>query len=487
MKISKSNSLFALVSVGIVCLYLISRFQNLLAIPVFGDEAIYLRWSQIIKNEETMRFVPVGDGKQPFFMWLTVPFFKIFSDPLLAGRAVSVMSGLGIIFGLYFIFFFISRHRWQSLLPVIIYLFLPFSFFFDRLSLPDNLLSFFGVFSLLFALLLSKYPRFDLSMVLGLTLGLAWLTKSPAIYFLALSWFTFFLYSPKNFKYWYLPLISSLIAFTIYNILRLGPQFHMIGLRNLDYVWPIGEILKHPLDPLKPHLIDLFHIYRQFIGAILVLLLVFLRYRLPLATNKLILVLVAWWLGPVILNCAVAKSFTARYILYTLPSLILLLSLIFFKISAKLKYLILALLLIPNLIYIINLSLTPFTASLPSTESGYLSDWTSGWGIKPASDYLKLRAKSANVIVGTEGGFGTLPDGLQIYTDHIFHLTVIGVGLKFEQLPSSLVNARQYGDEVYLLINKSRNILTPLELAKLDLVASYPKPASDVLELYRFK
>ena len=88
MKISKLNLPVILISVFLIVFYLFSRFQNLLAMPVFGDEAIYLRWSQIIKNEETMRFIPVSDGKQPLYMWLTVPFYKIFSDPLFAGRSL---------------------------------------------------------------------------------------------------------------------------------------------------------------------------------------------------------------------------------------------------------------------------------------------------------------------------------------------------------------------------------------------------------------
>ena len=57
------------------------------------------------------------------------------------------------------------------------------------------------------------------------------------------------------FEYW------ATLAFIIYNILRLGPQFRMIALRNQDYVWSISEILKHPLDPLKPHLLNTLSLY----------------------------------------------------------------------------------------------------------------------------------------------------------------------------------------------------------------------------------
>jgi 4-amino-4-deoxy-L-arabinose transferase-like glycosyltransferase len=276
------NKLFP--ELGIILLisliYLLTRIQNLTTLPVFGDEAIYLRWSQIIKSVDTLRFIPVTDGKQPLFMWVTVVFFKFFSDPLLSGRLLSVFSGLINLLSLYFIgrFFFSKK---VAILTSIIYLFIPFTFFFDRLSLPDNLLSAFGSLSLLFSILLAKYPRLDLAMILGIILGLAWLTKSPAIYFITLSLFTFIIYNPKNLKKLYFPLVSVVFSFIIYNILRLGPQFSQINIRNRDYVWGITDILSHPLDPFIPHFRDLIALYTQYISIplLVVSLLGFYIYR----------------------------------------------------------------------------------------------------------------------------------------------------------------------------------------------------------------
>jgi len=142
---------------------------------------------------------------------------------------------------------------------------------------------------------------------------------------------------------------------------------------------------------------------------------------------------------------------------------------------------------IPNLYTLFLLSTNFLNIKMPSTETGYNSDWTSGWGIKPASQYLISRSKEKNVIVGTEGYFGTLPDGLQIYTEGQKNLTVIGVGNNLEKLPDSLVNAYLYGDEVYILLNQTRNKLNSLDLTRLELVSSYPKPKADSLQLYRLR
>ena len=90
------NKRFFLLFLGISIFYFATRLPNLNSLPVFGDEAIYMRWSQVIKNVETLRFIPLNDGKQPLFMWLVVPLLKYFS-PLIAGRLLSIISGYFIL------------------------------------------------------------------------------------------------------------------------------------------------------------------------------------------------------------------------------------------------------------------------------------------------------------------------------------------------------------------------------------------------------
>ncbi|MFA6007162.1 MAG: glycosyltransferase family 39 protein [Candidatus Shapirobacteria bacterium] len=463
---------------GIICLiYLSSRIYRLESLPIFGDEAIYIRWSQIIKSVDTLRFIPLTDGKEPLFMWLTALNLKFFT-PLIAGRLISVFASLGSVIVLYLLT--------SSFLPSLIYILLPFTFFFDRLSLADSLLSFFGLLSLYLTLKLAKYPRWDLSIILGVVLGLAWLTKSPAIYFIVLTLATFVFINLKNIKKIYFPLLSVLIAFIIYNLLRLGPQFSQIAIRNQDYIWPLSEILKHPFDPLIPHLKDVLHLYSYYISIpILLSPLLYFIFRKKIKFDLNFIVYLAWWILPLIANAAMAKVFTARYILFTLPPLILLFFYFLKPLFNKKYFLILFLFFIPNLWRIYQISFYPQNLKLTSTESGYVSGWTSGWGIKEDADYLISRSKTANIIVGTEGAFGTLPDGLQIYTNQIPYLTVFGVGIDITQIPPKLIDAQNHGDEVYLLFNASRLKLSSLDMAKLTLVKSTSKPDGDKLVLYR--
>lgn len=508
------NKFFRFFIIFLVCaFYFLSRLQNLTSIPVFGDEAIYIRWAQIIQSEETLRFIPQTDGKQPLFMWLNAATLKIIQDPLVSGRIISVFAGFGLISLLFlctavflnyeskeknilnFIKDSINKNYYKSLFTSLIYCLLPFTFFFDRMALADTLLSFFGLSALLFSILLSKFPRLDLSIILGCILGISWLTKSPAIYFVVLSIATFILFNFRKLKLIYLPLISSVLAFLIYNILRLGPQFRMIALRNKDYVWSISEIIKHPLDPLKPHLIDTLNLYNQYISWPLIIfatigLIIFLKNNRKLEIrNWKLIVLIGWWILPLIANSAMAKVFTARYILFTLPPLIILISIGFSHFLIKIKSNILKIILfisvfVLNINFIYKISTNPFHQKIYSTENGYLSDWTSGWGIKESAIFLKERSKIANVIVGTEGAFGTLPNGLQIYCNKVAQLTIIGQGLDFTETPSDLIDAKNHGDEVYLLMNKSRVKINSNQLNQLKIIKSFDKPDGDKLILY---
>ena len=76
---AKYSWVLGLVAAGV---YAVTRLYQLTLLPVFADEAIYIRWAQVMKAESTLRFLPLSDGKQPLFMWSVIPFFKLFSDQI---------------------------------------------------------------------------------------------------------------------------------------------------------------------------------------------------------------------------------------------------------------------------------------------------------------------------------------------------------------------------------------------------------------------
>lgn len=229
------------------------RLIHLTIIPVFADEAIYIRWSQIMASEPTLRFLPLTDGKQPLFMWILMFYVKRFSDPLFAGRLLSAVSGVGSMVGLFFLTRYIFKSKLAALFSSILWALSPLSLFFDRMALVDSMLTALGIWTLYLSLLTTETLRLDLAMITGFILGLASLTKSPALFFAALIPVAVILLKrPKDLiKYAGLLAVIYLIAFGMYNIQRLGPNFALLASRTEDYVFPLSRIFVYPTDPIR--------------------------------------------------------------------------------------------------------------------------------------------------------------------------------------------------------------------------------------------
>src|SRR3989344_1249696 len=159
--------------VFILLLAFLIRLTNLTILPVFADEAIYIRWSQIMHSEPTLRFLPLSDGKQPLFMWVLMVVISRFEDPLISGRLVSVFAGSYLIF----------KSNLAALVSSLIWAISPYAIFFDRMALVDSMLAMFGIWAVFFAIVTVRTLRLDFAMITGFLLGAAHLTKSPSIFF----------------------------------------------------------------------------------------------------------------------------------------------------------------------------------------------------------------------------------------------------------------------------------------------------------------
>ena len=469
---------------GILFFALFIRLYHLTLIPVFVDEAIYIRWAQVMGAESTLRFLPLSDGKQPLFMWVLMFYVRRLSDPLFAGRILSVVSGLGTMIGIFAVSYLLFKNKIVSLVVTIIYTLSPFTLFFDRMALVDSMLATFGVWAMFFAVLTAKSRRLDTAMITGFFLGFALLTKSPAIFILLLiptTWI-FIKKWKEVFKLIPLLVVTYLIGYGMYNILRLGPNFHLISSRNADYVLPISHLWTNFKDPFIFHIEEVFKDWFIKMGTWPILILGILG----LATGfkkywKEKLFLLAWFFFPLFVQSEYARVFTVRYLLYFLPPFFILAASSFLcrkKICIILNSLFIILFLCTSLFFDYRILTNPSLANLPNSErSGYLEEWTAGDGIKEIADYLKdqrSKIKDQKIVVGTEGYFGTLPDGLQMYLNDVPEITVIGTGLDFKEVPQSLMESKEFGNKTYLVVNKSR-FFGDADKLGLELVAAYPK------------
>ena len=446
------------------------RVCSLTILPIFADEAIYIRWAQVMRAESTLRFLPLSDGKQPLFMWLMIPLLKLIQDPLFAGRFLSVLTGMGTILGVFVASYLLFKSKKVALIASFVYSLVPLAVFFDKMALADSMLTMFGVWILAIGIVLVRTLRLDVAMILGFVLGGALLTKSPALYFsLLLPTLVLFIQKKKDFwRYFILLIPTYLIGYGIFNILRLGPNFHMLALRNLDYVYPLSHILSSPLDPFKPF-VDRSKEFYWIMGGGSLMIMWLVSYLVNFKSKlKELFVLTVWFLGPILISSEFSKTMTARYVLFSLPFYVIIASAIFLINTKKLKiiqFLLISIFVVWSLAFNYKLLSNPETANLPRSErSGYLEEWTAGQGIREISDYLKSQSLRNNqtIVVGTEGYFGTLPDGLQIYFDSSpipsngSKVKVIGIGLQLDKVPEQLVDAKKAGDIVYMVVNNER-------------------------------
>lgn len=481
----------------LVALYFILRLPNLTLQPIFADEAIYIRWAQVMRAEPTLRFLPLSDGKTPLFMWVMIPLFKFISDPLLAGRFLSVISGFFTLLGVFFLSRKIYNTRtafWASLL----YAITPYTVFFDRMALVDSMLSAFTVWVIYFAVWLVSSLRLDIAMILGYLLGGAILTKTPGMFNLFLLPTTAIGFiRRKGGRHAFVKLVllwgvAIAIALVIYNILRLGPNFQLLSSRNADYIFSPLELVGRPLDPFIPHFRDIADWFpKLFTWPILFCIVMGIIYTLYVIWQQLFHgpslmggVVLFWALLPLLVNMAFLRTFTARYLLSSVPLLLIIAGFGVTKILPRLAYIqrfpiiLMLIVLLPLPLYFDFFLLTsPGKAPLPKEErKGYFEDWTAGFGFSDIAKYLVDKSKDKKVVLGTVGFFGTLPDGIQIYLDKS-NIPVVGSSATI----SAQIRAAAKDNLTYFIGNKKD---LAGSVSNVILIKEYPKlkPLDDGLQ-----
>ena len=414
---------------ALIAFYFVLRLSNLTLQPIFADEAIYVRWAQVMRAEPTLRFLPLTDGKTPLFMWSMMSLLKVFEDPLFAGRFLSVISGFFTLMGVYFLskkVFSAKVAFWSGFLYVVT----PYTVFFDRMALVDSMLAAFTVWAVYFAIWLLKSLRLDLAMILGYLFGGAILSKTPGLLNLLILPVSIIGFNREKGRSRLVKLVifwgvAVAIALVMYNLLRLGPEFQKLSARNSDYVFSPMELAGRPLDPFIPHFHDIADWFPKLLTWPILFSVVIGIFYLFFPIQRLGIVVALWAFIPLLLNMAFLKTFTARYLLSSIPLLLILGGFGVTKLLPRLAYIkrfpvaLMLVVLLPLPLYFNFLLLTsPEQAPLPREErKGYLEDWTAGYGFSDIAKFLLEKSKDQKVTVGTEGFFGTLPDGLYIYLD----------------------------------------------------------------------
>lgn len=493
---------------SLIILFLIIRLINLTLLPVFADEAIYIHWAQVIWHDANNRFIPLSDGKPPLFMWLMVPFLKFFSDPLFAARLLSVLAGLATLIGVYLL----GKKLFSKKVAILASIFViaqPFLLFYDRLAITDSMLTAFGVWSFYTAYLLFQEPTIGKGMLLGTLWGGAMLTKPTGAYYALLTPPFILLYKTKKWfakiKKLFIPgLLAAGYGLGFYNILRLSGAFHMIALRSADYLRSKEDLLANPFQFIPGTGKVMFLWLLDYLSWPAIALLAISLLLTFLWREKKIGLLFLWALAPFIIQSAIGQIIYPRYLLIAVPFLLIILSWgiigsslcgpgehrgaapkgkqrcdpyqkrIRVRPLQGISGVLICLILAIWLAFDFRILTNPARAPLHEKEKEqYFYEWSAGYGIREIADYVKALSREKEIAIATEGYFGTLPNGLQIYLDGVENIDIFGVGQPIGSFNEKILKAVEQGKETFLVVNSTR---LKLKSPRLQLIAEYPKP-----------
>ncbi len=432
-------------------LYFFLRLIAILSLPIFTDEAIYVRWAQIASNDANWRFISLTDGKQPMFVWLAMIFIKFVKDPLLAGRLVSVFAGFGTLIGLFFLAKTLFKNIWIGLLTSFLYLLYPMSLVYDRMALYDGLVGFFIVWGLFLEVLLVKKIRLDLALILGLVIGGGVLTKTNAFLNIYLLPTTLLLFNFRQNKPWsrlfrwciYVG-IAVVLSYMYYSILRLSPYYHVINEKNATFYYPLKEWLQNPLINFWENTKALVYWFTTYLTIPMIAFIIGSFFvKKDFFKEKVLLVL--WFLVPFVTLFFIGKVIYPRFIFFMTLSLLPLAAFTLYQVSMlfknKIVFLFIGVVATALFFQADYFILTDFANSpIPASDlEQYSNNWPAGGGVKESVAFFKEQAKKGKIYIGTEGTFGLMPASLELYLKDDPNIQIVGYWPINDQPPKEVI------------------------------------------------
>lgn len=435
----------------LIFIYFISRFYSILSLPIFTDEAIYIRWAQIAKQDANWRFISLTDGKQPMFIWFMMVSLRFIQDPLLAGRVVSVGAGFFSLVGLFFLGREVFKNRWIGILSSFLYLFYPMALVYDRMALYDSLVGTFAVWALYLEVLLIRRIRLDISLILGMVVGAGVLTKTSGFFSIYLFPIVLLLFDfthedrlKRVLKWIGLAILSVFLAYGFYSILRLSPFFHIINEKNALFVYPLKEWIEHPFNYFIGNWKAVWDWLTRYMTWT-VLLLVGGSFFITKSKIKEKLLILGWFLISAIALAIFGKTLYPRFIFFMTLFLIPLAAFSLFNICLgvrnKLVLIVLFLIIFSLTFKTDYLILNDFAqAPIPRSDlNQYKNDWPSGGGVKEAIEFFKEEAKKGKIYIATQGTFGLMPYAFEIYLINNPNIKIEGYWPIEDKIPAKVI------------------------------------------------
>ncbi|HSW87684.1 MAG TPA: hypothetical protein VLG12_00805, partial [Candidatus Saccharimonadales bacterium] len=159
------------------------------------------------------------------------------------------------------------------------------------------------------------------------------------------------------------------------------------------------------------------------------------------------ILLILYFIIPFVGFALIAKVMYPRYLFFMSLPLLPIISYSFFKLYGKIKniyaFLLAACILISLMLYANFYILTDFArAPIPESDvNQFVNDWPAGGGLNAAVLYFKTQAQHGKIYVGTEGTFGLLPYGLEIYLQDNPNIEIHGFWPMHSTPPQEVITA----------------------------------------------
>ena len=478
-----------LIVLALVVFYLAIHLPNLTLLPVFADESIYIRWTQlIIDDARRYLFYPMNDGKTPLVMWLMLPFQFLFKDQLFAGRILAVILGLFTVLaaGLIARQFF-KKEKEQNLAQIFamfLMIILPFPYFHHRMALTDAALLCNLTLTYYFALRYIKEKRWPLVLATAFCFFLSMMSKISALLFLPPLVLLVFYQGQWKFKKLFknaLGLgVSIFLGFLGFYAFRLVPLFPQLFSRGSDFLYPFSILFKKEIFSI--FYANLGYFAKQYFFYLTAPIIFFAFILNSKNFNKKILLILST-LAFIIPLALLGKVVYPRYLLPASLFFILAASLSLVEVFSQKKLLVKiasSLLLVitfwqsGRFIYYAQTDTDqiPFSAI---DRMQYLEEWSSGHGIKETVKFIQETSQKHSLAVATEGFFGTLPDGILMYLhrQNVDNLKVEGIGQPVRAIPVDFISKAEGFDQKLLVVNSHR---LKMDLPEENLIKEYCRP-----------
>jgi 4-amino-4-deoxy-L-arabinose transferase-like glycosyltransferase len=485
----------------LISLYLVTHLYQLTLLPVFADESIYIRWSQLMIDDwKQYAFFPLNDGKTPLHMWLMVPLLQLGKDPLWMARLLSVVAGLAQVLVIGNIIKSLGGRRMTGWLSMVLTAILPMWYFHHRMALIDTLLTLWLSLSIwaLIKLIYSKpAKRVVWSLSVGFFFGLALLTKLPALLFIPAFPLFAFLNPPKNtkelFYRWSYISIGIVVGLLLFVTLKVHPAFGQLFARGGDFLHPWRYIFLEGCWLSTIRNIPSYLRYATQYLTLPVLVLIIFGLFSPDPKRRQQQHVLFWsmlaFAAPIVLMgrvvypryfmpVSIFATIMAALAIETIVIRYVQKSKIIWKqgLAALATALLLSNIIAQSVGFMVAAVTDPATLPLVRVDrEQYLGEWSSGHGIVQTVELIKQKSVQGTIAVATEGSFGTLPDAILMYLHDadVHNIYVEGIGYPVKRIPESFSGRAKNFNTIWLAVNSHR---LEIPLHEKQLVTEYCRP-----------